>query len=315
MIRVALVTVALVLTAAGLTGCGRDEPAPPRTGEATDRPEVGSGPGPCEGLGDDPGTVSATIEIGDDEREYTLHTPPQAAEGEPLPLVLNLHGLGSDIDQQTEYSELAGVADELGFVVLALQGGGTISRWRLPPGDGAGDDVQFVVDVLEAVGRERCIDEDRVFSAGISNGAAFSSVLACELADSIAGIGAVAGVNLVSACPEGSPVAVIAFHGTDDDIVPYDGGAVLGGLAQADPMQDTMAAWARRNGCDGGPVEERVGSETRHLAWTGCEAPVELYVVDGGGHTWPGARAVRGLGHVTADIDASRLILEAFAAL
>jgi polyhydroxybutyrate depolymerase len=258
--------------------------------------------------------VSATIEVGDDERSYSLHTPPQAGEGDPLPLVLNLHGLGSDIDQQAEYSELAAVADELGFVVLALQGGGTISHWRLPPGDGAGDDVRFVVEALEAVAEERCIDAERVFAAGISNGAAFSSVLACELAGTVSGVGAVAGVNLVSACPDGEPVAVIAFHGTDDDIVPYGGGSVLGGLAQADPVEDTMAAWARRNGCDGGPVEEQVGSETRHLTWTGCDAPVELYVVDGGGHTWPGAREVTGLGHVTGDIDASRLILEAFAA-
>lgn len=48
-----------------------------------------------------------------------------------------------------------------------------------------------------------------------------------------------------------------------------------------------------------------------HPSWDGCAAPTDLYVVEEGGHTWPGAIDV-GLGYVTRDIDATAIIWETF---
>ena len=75
-----------------------------------------------------------------------------------------------------------------------------------------------------------CIDPSRVYAAGMSNGGAFASGLAC---DSARTFGAIASVSGLAPCRSGGPaVPVIAFHGTADPIYPYDGGP-LGGASDA----------------------------------------------------------------------------------
>jgi polyhydroxybutyrate depolymerase len=290
--------------------CGWGDTAEPTLDEAAPELPAGTSAG-CQLDPADPGTERRAT--GDDDREYLLHTPPAAAAGEALPLVLDFHGFTSDADGQSGYSGVQSAADDLGFVVATPEGTGLLGQWNLPPGDEAAADVAFVLEVVADVAARRCIDQGRIFATGISNGAAFATVLACELDGTIAGVAPVAGVGLVEPCPERAPVPVVAFHGTDDDVVPFDGGDVLFGLAGAEPVLDSVAAWAERNGCDPGSSEERVGTEVRRLWWSGCTEPVELFVVDGGGHTWPGAEEVAGLGHVTDQVDAARLALERFA--
>jgi poly(3-hydroxybutyrate) depolymerase len=76
-----------------------------------------------------------------------------------------------------------------------------------------------------------------------------------------------------------------------------------------------MANWAANNGCEPEPVEERVSPEVIRRTWSGCEAETVLYVVENGGHNWPG-QPVPGFedqfGHTTTDIDATELMLELF---
>ena len=66
---------------------------------------------------------------------------------------------------------------------------------------------------------------------------------------------------------------------------------------------------ADHNGCEGQTLEERVGDEVIHYWWNGCAAPTEWYLIEGGGHTWPGGPAFPVLGHTTDDISASDLII------
>jgi polyhydroxybutyrate depolymerase len=303
----------LVLVAAACA----DEPAPPQV--AGDRPAVDVPEGACpEPSPAEPGTRERTVRIGDEERVYLLTVPAGHDGREPAPVLLNLHGLQSDAEDQLDYARFEDGVDGTGFVVATPDGGGLVSGWRLPDGDddeGAVEDIAFVEAVLADVADELCVDPDRTFAAGISNGAALSTVLACELADRITGVGAVAGVNLVAPCPDGEPVPLVAFHGTDDDVVPWDGGSVLFGLAEALPVEDAVAAWAERNGCSDEVTEERVGDEVVHRVWDGCpdDATVELFVVDDGGHTWPGSEEVDFLGHVTDDVDATAVLLDRFA--
>ena len=49
--------------------------------------------------------------------------------------------------------------------------------------------------------RSLCIDPDRVYSTGISNGAMLSTLLACRLPGKLAAIAPVAGVNVTRVCP------------------------------------------------------------------------------------------------------------------
>ena len=55
--------------------------------------------------------------------------------------------------------------------------------------------------------------------------------------------------------------------------------------------------------------------EVRKRTWQHCRADTILYIVDGGGHAWPG-RVVPQFeamfGHMTTEIDASSLIFQFF---
>jgi polyhydroxybutyrate depolymerase len=156
-----------------------------------------------------------------------------------------------------------------------------------------------------------------------------SSLLACRLGDRIAAVAPVAGVEFSADTCTGPPVPVMAFHGDADPIVGYDGsglnataiadqqvwhGDVPDGLPTHGGVDQAMADWADHNGCDPEPVEEQVSPEVLRRSWEGCDAATVLYVVQGGGHTWPG-RPVPGFdqfGHTTTDIDATALMFDFF---
>jgi len=123
---------------------------------------------------------------------------------------------------------------------------------------------------------------------------------------------------------------VIAFHGTEDPILPYAGGGLNatriaelqyyvdglpGGLPAPLGIDDSMRRWAEHNGCAPDYVEEQVSPEVRRRTWSDCDAATVLYIVDGGGHAWPGKPVPQFepmFGHATTEIDASSLIFSFF---
>ena len=133
------------------------------------------------------------------------------------------------------------------------------------------------------------------------------------------------GINATKVCDAGAPrVSVLAFHGTADPIVPYQGGDYFAGAAagrtpgraQALPVDDAAAAWAAFDGCGTPPTPTWVAADVQHLVWPDCPAngTVELYRIVGGGHTWPGSVPVRAtrLGSTTPSISATALMLDFF---
>jgi poly(3-hydroxybutyrate) depolymerase len=139
-------------------------------------------------------------------------------------------------------------------VVITPNGQGDVLRhWSLDPSTGANPDVAFTQAMLRTTTGSLCIDPKRVFSTGISNGAMFSTLLACALPGRLAAIAPVSGINVTPVCAAGTPrVSVLAFHGTADPIVPYRGGAYFSGqpigrvlgVPDAKPVETTAAAWA-----------------------------------------------------------------------
>jgi polyhydroxybutyrate depolymerase len=86
-------------------------------------------------------------------------------------------------------------------------------------------------------------------------------------------------------------------------------------------VDETMRLWAKIDGCPEMPVVTRVpdsaddGTTVECRTWgPGTEgAEVILYIVAGGGHTWPGRERVpKFLGKATRDISANDLIWEFF---
>jgi polyhydroxybutyrate depolymerase len=268
---------------------------------------------------------------------YLRHVP-EAHDGiTPVPVVIDLHGYSSPLSAQELMSGLAAYGMTEGFVTILPQVARPVPRWDTTLDS---DDLAFVAGVLDEVERSLCVDPQRAYVAGMSNGAFMTSAVACELADRIAAVAPVAGLRDVEGCAPARPVPVIAFHGTDDQFVAYDGGlgpavanlpspdgtGTLGDLVGTAvlpgggaPVPEMASAWAVRNGCRPEPVEELVAIDVALLRFD-CPAgaEVELYRIEGGGHSWPGsvfsASIPDMVGATTESVSATELIWAFFEA-
>ena len=269
------------------------------------------------------GTTTQALQVGSTVRTYRLAVPSGAG---PFGLVLNFHGLGSNAVEEAVYSQLEQQGPADGEVVATPQGTGStpffdflpnVEFHDLFPNVEIPDDVAFSGQLIDHLEQTLCIDPTRVYSTGISDGAALSTLLGCRLAGRLAAIAPVAGINLVAACPHGTPLSVMAFHGTADALVPYNGGnlsPVLFGLPSS-PVPTAVASWARRDHCGTKPSTRSIGSQVTEATYLGCSngTQVILYTILGGGHTWPGSPfIVPGLGPVTSQINAADLMLAFF---
>jgi polyhydroxybutyrate depolymerase len=267
---------------------------------------------------------------------YIRHLPPSYTGRQPLPLVLDLHGYSETAAIQVSVSALGPYGDTHHFITLTPQTDGPVPLWNT---DLKGKDVAFLGALLDTAEQSLCIDEARIFVTGYSNGAFMTSALACAFSDRIAAAAPIAGIQEIKGCSFRRPVPVVAFHGTADPFVPYDGsvgpaalklpapdgsGKTLGQLGSGAPKKgpsipDATAAWAKRNGCSANPTSKAVASDVTLISYS-CpsDAPVELYRVTGGGHAWPGSRLDAALskviGRVTFSINANDIMWAFFMA-
>ena len=263
-----------------------------------------------------PGLSLQSIDSDGLPRTSRLFIPSGYDPAVPTPLVLNFHGFGSNGASQEAYSGLADVAEREGFVLVSPDGAGSPPQWhiygRLLPG--FVDDYAFTERLLDQLEATLCIDTSRVYAAGLSNGGGMAQALGCRLNDRIAAVGSVAGAPFNdAACTGKEPVPVIAFHGTADEVVAFEGEGSLFGL-NLPPIRTTMQEWAAHNGCDLEVHSERIAVDVIRESYEGCDedSAVELYVIEGGGHTWPGAPDRPGLGTITQSISASELMWQFF---
>ena len=203
---------------------------------------------------------------------------------------------------------------------------GVNGRWNDGRGYAAAhDDVAFIRALLDTLGRELVVDTRRVYATGISNGAMFSYRLACDLPGTFAAVAPVAGAmpaELAQGCGHTAPVSVIAFQGTADPLMPYGGGGVALRRGRVLSAERSIAFWAGVSGCADAPATteepDRVtdGTRVRRTAFGGCRdgTAVELFTIEGGGHTWPGGPdAARRVGRVSREVDGTERIWEFFA--
>lgn len=239
-------------------------------------------------------TTTGSLEVSGN-RSFRIYVPAGYVADRPTPLVLMLHGGGGSGEQlQTQSANMDPVAEREGFITVYPEGTGAVATWNGGICCGRAvqsgvDDVAFVRELLDHVEGELCVDRDRVFAMGMSNGAILSHRLACELSERIAAIAPVAGTIGVADCRPTRPVAVMQIHGTADGHVPWDGGTGCG-PAGADfvSVPDTMEGWRTLNECSADAQEYFAEGNGSCTASDGCSAPLVLCAIDGGGHSWPG---------------------------
>jgi polyhydroxybutyrate depolymerase len=254
-------------------------------------------------------------------REYTLHVPPQYAGHQPMALVISLHGAGMWPAAQQHTSQWDGVADREGFIVAYPSGlGGNGPRiWEVTAGASYRQDVTFIGDLIDELSRNYAIDPRRIYVNGFSNGGGMSFVLSCTMSQRIAAVGLVDSAQTLpwSWCKDERPVPMIAFHGTGGDAAPYKGGSSWVSLGKPvfPDIEQFVTNWARRNRCSPAKIESSIAADITRIDFPGCaEAPVVLYRIEGGGHTWPGGGHIAPwfVGSTTRSIDASDLMWRFF---
>jgi len=220
-----------------------------------------------------------------------------------MPLVVNFHGYARTAADQELYSQLVPLADREGFVLVTPEGSGQPQGWDIVGiyDENGVDDVAFTAALVSQIESELCVDTNRIYATGISNGAEMAAQVACDLPTIFAAVAPVAGV-VYQDCS--TPVPLIAFHGTADANIP---------IAWAFPALD---AWAATNGCRYTIEAQAVSDHVEHDTYAGCGLnSVEFYVIDGGGHTWPGAADnAGGVGPTTHEISAGELMWQFFQA-
>jgi polyhydroxybutyrate depolymerase len=267
--------------------------------------------------------ANGTIVSSGQKREYLLYVPRSYDRTKPTPLVISMHAAAQWPAAQMETSQWNKVADEHGFIVVypsgtTLQGGGTgvlPKVWRMGPRS-LESDVRFISDLIDKLETEYNIDPTRIYADGFSNGGGMSFVVSCRLSHRIAAVGTVAAAQTLpwNWCRDSRPVPMVAFHGTADRFVPYQGGPSRDPFnpVQFPDVRDWAGSWARRNRCSGDPIDARITASVRRLAYTNCaeNADVILYTVEGGGHSWPGGKPLPEwmVGRTTRDINASSVM-------
>ena len=277
-----------------------------------------------------PGDQVRSIESNGMRRTYSVHVPPQYDSKKPTPVVLIYHGALTNGDIMSGFTGLNKKADEAGFLAVYPNGNGNgkvMFIWNSGGRVGKAvhqkfDDVAFTSRVLDDLATVANVDAKRTYATGLSNGGMMCYRLAAELSDRIAAIAAVGGTMAIPEAKPQRPVPVLHFHGTADKLVPYAGADERARkIVPFKSVDDTMRIWAKIDGCPETPVVVDLpdsaddGTTVERKTWgPGTDgAEVILYVVEGGGHTWPGReRPVKFLGKSTRDISANDLIWDFF---
>ncbi len=292
----------------------------------------------CQSLpGQDKNTLGKTIKVGNLDRTYYLHVPANLPKAKPAALVLVFHG-GSGtpalIERESKFSELA---DREGFLLAYPEGIG--KSWN----DGRAitsiqsqrdkvDDIAFVVALIDDIAKDHLLNKKMIYATGSSNGGMFVHHLAVNLSSQIAGI-----ASVIGGLPEPSskqfkpeqPVSILIFQGTDDPLVPYNGGYITlpwaikkrGRIISTD---DVVKMWVERNNCQREAIVEELPDKeakdncrVKRFSYTNGKngSEIVLYRIEGGGHTWPGGSQYlpKGIiGGVCHDINATTIIWDFF---
>jgi polyhydroxybutyrate depolymerase len=264
------------------------------------------------------GSYVFTITVDGLQRDYRLHVPPAAASGQPLPLVLNLHGATQNAQLEEITSDMDPNADANGYLV-AYPDGTRIAKVLTPDpvaknaqyGWNAGmccglpvtkhvNDVGFLLKVISDIAARTPVDLRRVYMTGISNGGMMAYAMAAEASSHVAAISSVSGQVEIPVIHPSRPVPTMEFHSVDDPIATFNGTPNRNPLLRLSVMEG-IDQWVKADGCSKKPATGTTivgaagtisaGETATPITYTRCRsgAEVALWRFTGSGHVWPGS--------------------------
>ena len=235
-------------------------------------------------------------------RPATLILPPDH-QGGPLPLVIGLHGYESHAWEFETYTQLTKRVTEDRIALLLPQGSEepdgdkfwNATEWCCDLENTGIDDVTYFHELIEETAQ--FVPVGGVYVYGQSNGGFMSYRLACESLPNLVAVANLSGSSNANdaECEQAVPVSILHIHGTNDDVVLYDGRAGSPDDPGHAAARDVVREWAQRANCHGAPdtsappidLDQSIeGAETTITKYVECEGnrSIELWTVDGAGH-------------------------------
>jgi polyhydroxybutyrate depolymerase len=206
------------------------------------------------------GDHPTTLQHDGRSRTYMLHVPSGVTGTEPVALIFDLHGAGGDGLQQQRMSGWEAVADREGLLVVYPDG--VDGYWNVDDtccgtaGAEQIDDVGLIRAIVDQLSGQACIDAQRIYVSGFSNGGGLAHRMGCDAADLIAAIAPVATDLRTQPCVPVRPISMMEVRGMSDSLEPYEGGVVgpPGGQYVSPGAQGSLQLWADINQCAGTPT-------------------------------------------------------------
>src|SRR5271163_951857 len=236
-------------------------------------------------------------------RRYKIYVPAHYC-GEPLPLIVMLHGCKQSPDDFARGTQMNELAQEQGFVVAYPEqppSANSSKCWNwFNTGDQLRDEGEpsLIAGITRQIPRDLAIDPTRIYIAGLSAGGATAAIMGSTYPDLYAAIGVHSGLacgaakDLPSAFAamrrggfslmEGAkrPLPTIVFHGDRDHTVsPVNGDQVI---AQSKAAAELHLTISRGQSAGGINYTRTVQADA-----SGCPV-LEQWVLHGAGHAWSG---------------------------
>ena len=113
------------------------------------------------------------------------------------------------------------------------------------------DDIGFISAVLDDLEAKLCLDLNRIYAMGYSNGGTFAHALACELDERLAAVIPQHGVRPRGYnCATDGRMPILIIGGTNDNTIPIDGSSSPSDGFVYSSMPDVAAGFAEAQGCD-----------------------------------------------------------------
>ncbi|WP_134494823.1 extracellular catalytic domain type 1 short-chain-length polyhydroxyalkanoate depolymerase [Microvirga pakistanensis] len=236
-------------------------------------------------------------------RAYKLYIP-SGYTGQPVPLVVLLHGCTQSPDDFAAGTQMNELAEEQTFLVAypaQAQSANVSKCWNwFNAGDQQRDrgEPSLIAGITRQIMRDFSVETGRVYVAGLSAGGAAAAIMGSTYPDLYAAVGVHSGLACGAArdmpsafaamrqggAPQNSgakqPVPTIVFHGDRDTTVnPVNGDQVIAQSKAGSDLQSTVSQGQAPGGI----------SYTRTVACDDSGHPMlEHWVLHGAGHAWSG---------------------------
>ncbi|MGH7788928.1 MAG: alpha/beta hydrolase family esterase [Candidatus Binatia bacterium] len=225
------------------------------------------------------GMFTITLDSGERERTALVTVPASVDPAQPVPLVLNFHGVNGTAAIIQVNTGLPAKAEQEGFITAAPQGIGNSWNAGVCCSEALAlkiDDVGLTRDLIDRLVRDFPIDPTRIYATGFSNGGAMAYKLACDIPERFAAIAPVGGAVATFPCAAPAPVPLLVINNIDDPIVAFSLAAF------------SLNIWRPLNGCQNTPEVTQPAESTMCETYPCTGAFTQLCAVDGISHVWPG---------------------------